>query len=157
VTKHREIERKFLVKALPSGWNRCSHARIEQGYLPTRAREFEVRLRNQDSRCFITIKSGRGRARLEEEIEIPRSRFAALWPLTRGARLSKTRYRISYRDKLIEVDVYQGRLRGLRTAEVEFDSKRESQSFQPPQWLGREVTGSGRYANQTLARRGGTR
>jgi CYTH domain-containing protein len=53
------------------------------------------------------------------------------------------------------VDVYREPHRGLITADIEFDSMRESRSFQPPDWLGRETTGSRQYANERLARRGG--
>jgi CYTH domain-containing protein len=50
-----------------------------------------------------------------------------------------------------EVDVYEGALAGLITAEVEFSSEEASSAFAPPGWLGREVTGDKRYANRALA------
>jgi CYTH domain-containing protein len=153
VGKHLEIERKFLVKSPPAGWQQQPHSRIRQGYFPIRAQELEIRLRRQDRRYFITIKTGHGRTRREEEIPIPRGRFAALWPLTRGARIAKTRYRIPFKRLTIEMDVYERPHRGLRTADIEFDSRRESKGFYPPEWLGREITGNPRYANRRLARR----
>jgi len=115
--------------------------------------ELEIRLRHKGRGHFITIKCGHGRSRLEEEIPIPRESFEALWPLTRGARISKTRYRIPHQNRIIEMDVYSGLHRGLLTADVEFDSKGESGRFRPPDWLGREITGDPRYTNRTLARR----
>ena len=36
-----------------------------------------------------------------------------------------------------EIDVYEGGLDGLRTAEVEFDSAQTAAQFTPPPWLGR--------------------
>ena len=54
--------------------------------------------------------------------------------------------------RIIELDVYNGRHRGLVTADVEFESERQSKTFVPPSWLAREITGSRSYANQTLAR-----
>ena len=42
----------------------------------------------------------------------------------------------------------------LLVAEVEFPSTEASEAFAPPAWLGREVTGDARYANQSLARYG---
>ena len=42
-------------------------------------------------------------------------------------------------------------LAGLVVAEVEFGSERQSRDFRPPAWLGEEVTGDRRYANQSLA------
>src|SRR5436190_15687709 len=103
-----EIERKYRVKALPHGWKSARPSRIRQGYFPLRGKQIEIRLRQKGSQYFITIKAGRGRVRLEEEIAISKKRFAALWPLVREASISKTRYRIPYKNNTIEVDVYEG-------------------------------------------------
>jgi adenylate cyclase len=151
---HLEIERKFLVERAPARWKRHASSLIVQGYFPVTGKELEVRLRRKGPQHFITIKVGRGRRRLEEEIEIPKSKFRALWPLTGTARISKRRYKIPCGGHTIEMDMYGGRHRGLITADVEFDSVRASRSFQPPDWLGREITGSRQYANEHLARRG---
>lgn len=147
---HLEIERKFLVKSLPPGWKRRPHSRIVQGYFPLASRQIEMRVRRKDNQRFITIKGGRGRVRLEEEIKIPGKQFDALWPLTRGC-ISKTRYRIPCQGKTIEMDVYDGRHRGLVTADIEFKSRGEAEKFQFPDWFGREVTGDWRFANEKLA------
>jgi CYTH domain-containing protein len=92
---------------------------------------------------------------LEEEIEIPESRFRVLWPLTRAARISKRRYKIPCDGHTIEMDIYQGPHRGLVTADIEFDSVPKSRAFETPEWLGREITGRREYANAVLARRQG--
>ncbi len=147
-----EIERKFLVNSLPPGWKATSGVPIRQGYFSLRDKEVEIRLREKSSKCFITIKAGRGRLRLEEEIAISRQRFKTLWPLVRGACVVKTRYELPYAGLTIELDIYHGRLRGLMTADVEFRSPRQAEVFEPPAWLGREITGNRRYANETLAR-----
>lgn len=153
MARHLEIERKFLVKRPPAGWKRGHSSQIVQGYFPMAGHDVEIRLRHKGSQHFITVKGGHGRRRLEEEIEIPESKFRSLWPLTRAARIAKRRYRIPCHGHTIEMDVYQGPHRGLVTADVEFDSVRGSRSFQPPKWLGREITGSRQYANEVLARR----
>ena len=150
---HLEIERKFLVKQPPVGWKRCASSSIVQGYFPTTSPDVEIRLRRQGSRHFLTIKGGHGRRRLEEEFEIPEPKFRSLWPLTHAARISKRRYKISFQGRTIEMDVYHGPHRGLVTAEIEFSSVRASRAFQPPEWLGREITGNGQYANSKLAQR----
>ncbi len=149
-----EIERKFLVKSLPPGWKATSGSPIRQGYFSLRDKHVEIRLRERSSKCFITIKAGRGRVRIEEEIAISRRRFETLWPLVREASVVKKRYRFPYAGREIEVDIYEGRHRGLMTAEVEFGSLRQAEAFEPPAWLGREITGHRRYANESLARSG---
>ena len=153
--KRLEIERKFLVEKPPPGWKRRASSEIVQGYFPLSSKELEIRLRRKGSKHFITIKGGRGRTRLEEEIQIPKRRFRALWPLTRPARISKRRYEIPCDGHTIEMDVYHGPHRGLVTADVEFASERESRAFRPPEWFGREITAKRQYANETLARKQG--
>jgi CYTH domain-containing protein len=152
MARHLEIERKFLVNRPPRGWKRHPSWQIVQGYFPVAGKNLEIRLRRKGSLHFITIKGGHGRRRLEEEIEIPGAKFRSLWPLTGRARISKRRYKIPCPGHTIEMDVYCGAHRGLITADVEFDSLRESRSFQPPDWLGREITGKRQYANEQLAR-----
>jgi CYTH domain-containing protein len=148
-----EIERKFLVGAVPPG----DHPRrgIEQGYLAVGADGVEVRVRRADASTTLTVKSGPGLVRVEEEMPIDERRFESLWRLTEGRRVVKTRYLVALADGLTaEVDEYHDALAGLVTAEVEFPTVEVSQAFTPPDWLGREVTGDERYANRTLALRG---
>ena len=148
-----ELERKFLVKSRPRGLRVVSASPIRQGYFYLRNKEVEIRLREKGPECFITIKAGRGRSRLEEEIHLSKRQFEKLWPLVRSACVIKTRYRIPYAGQTIELDIYKGRHRGLITAEVEFESRSKSESFQPPPWFGREITRNRHYANVSLAHR----
>jgi len=112
----------------------------------------EVRVRRRRGKAELTIKSGGGRARAEEEIAIEADRFERLWPLTEGRRIEKTRYEIDAGDgATIELDVYAGALDGLAVAEVEFDSDAAADAFDPPDWFGAEVTDDARYKNQRLA------
>jgi adenylate cyclase len=39
-------------------------------------------------------------------------------------------------------------------AEIEFGSEEEARAFEPPGWLGEDVTGDSRYLNETLATEG---
>jgi adenylate cyclase len=147
-----EIERKFLVEQVPDELSRYPSDEIEQGYLAVTDEGTEVRLRRYGTQMFITIKGGGDEARVEEEIELDPRRFDSLWPLTEGRRLGKRRYRIpAGGDLTIELDVYEGRLAGLVTAEVEFDSTRAAAAFEPPPWLRHEITDDPRYKNKRLA------
>jgi adenylate cyclase len=148
-----EVERKFVVLDRPSGLERHPHQRIEQGYLAVGEDGVEVRVRRRDDDdATLTVKSGPGLERVEEEIPIDARRFRNLWTLTDGRRLTKTRYLVPLDDGLAaEVDDYDGELAGLLTAEIEFPSVEASAEFQAPEWLGEEVTGDERYANRALA------
>jgi CYTH domain-containing protein len=146
-----EIERKFVLPAAPPDLGEHPAERIQQGYLAIAEDGVEVRVRRRGDATVLTVKSGPGEVRVEEELAIDERRFAALWALTAGRRLSKTRHRVPLGDLTVEVDVYDDRLAGLVTAEVEFPSPEASAHFVAPAWLGREVTNDRRYANQSLA------
>jgi adenylate cyclase len=152
VAAGREIERKFLVAAIPD--NPGPGTRIVQGYLPLTSEETELRIRRKGDKTVLTVKRGRGLDRGEVEVAISAEAFEALWPLTEGCRIEKTRYELPHGDATIELDEFGGELQGLLVAEVEFDSRQASELFQEPEWLGRDVTDDPAYANRTLAERG---
>jgi CYTH domain-containing protein len=147
----REIERKFLVRKLPD--NLASHApkEISQGYLVSMDDGLQVRLRKTGDKYSLTFKRGVGNVREEREVELTAEQFGALWPATEGKRLVKTRYEIPLGERVVEIDVYHGKHEGLVVAEVEFDAEEAAKDFQPPDWLGDDVTGDPRYSNQLLA------
>jgi CYTH domain-containing protein len=150
-----EVERKFVLSDPPPGLESQPHKRIEQGYLAVGEDGVEVRIRRSEGECTLTVKSAPGLVRVEEELPIDERRFEALWQLTAGRRVIKTRYLVPLDDELTaEVDDYAANLAGLLTAEVEFPSAEASAAFVPHDWLGREVTGDERYANRSLALRG---
>lgn len=147
-----EIERKFLVEEVPGGAS--GRRAIEQGYLAI-DEHGEVRLRRIGGRLLLTAKTGHGEVREEVEIPLSPGSFEELWELTEGRRVRKARHYVPLNGFLrAEVDVYEGDLEGLLTAEIEFASPEEARRFRPPSWLGAELTGDERYANQALATRG---
>jgi adenylate cyclase len=156
VSAGEEIERKFLgTGELPDDLDRYPSEEISQGYVAVADDGTEVRVRARGGDYTLTVKSGPARTRVEEEIEIDERRFEALWALTAGRRIEKRRYVIPAGDQLsIELDVYAGALDGLVTAEIEFDSADQADAFEPPPWIGSDVTGHGGYSNQSLAAHG---
>ena len=148
-----EIERKFLVDHHPELAD-AEPTKIDQGYLSLATGGAEVRLRRRGEALVLTVKSGAGRARDEEEIELDREQFDALWRLTEGRRLTKTRYVIPHGELEIELDVYAGELEGLMIAEVEFPDERTADAYEAPEWFAGEVTGKREYLNETLATEG---
>jgi adenylate cyclase len=148
---HREIERKFLVRQLPADLAAYPSAKISQGYLVSLDDGLQVRLRKAGDRYSLTYKRGAGNVREEREVELSAEQFEALWPATEGKRLVKTRYEIPLGERTVEIDLYHDRHEGLVVAEVEFDEEEAAKNFQPPDWLGDDVTGDPRYSNQLLA------
>jgi adenylate cyclase len=147
----REIERKFLIKRLPREILSSRHYQIKQGYLAAEIGGRHVRLRQRAKTAMLTFKVARGVGREEREVRLSAKQFAALWPATAGRRLRKVRYEVPCRNFTVEIDIYQGRNRGLVIAEVEFPDEASCLKFEPPPWFGREVTGETRYSNIRLA------
>lgn len=142
-----EIERKFLVDKLPDLEKACG-VYVLQGYV---ASEKETRLRIED--CVhrtLTIKSEGTLVREEHEVELSTTQFDTLW-LAVGPTLEKFRYCIPYNEYLIELSIYIGPLKGLVIAEIEFASEEEANNFEPPNWLGLDITEDKKYKNKNLA------
>lgn len=149
----QEIERKFLLNDLPPGFERAAGVEIDQGYLAAESRGRQVRLRRKGGAFYITVKSApNGFVRDELEVELSREQFEALWPMTAGWRLRKTRYDVPWEEFTVEIDLYAGLNEGLRVAEVEFDSDEQARAFQPPPWMGRDVSADPALSNRNLAR-----
>lgn len=149
-----EIERKFLVvsdawRALATG-----SALLKQGYLSS-GDNATVRVRSwDDNRAALTIKGGvQGISRAEYEYHIPIADARELLAMAVSNTIEKRRYEVPYGGLTWEVDVFEGRHRGLVLAEVELDS--EEQSVALPGWVGTEVTDDDRYYNASLARAAG--
>jgi adenylate cyclase len=145
-----EIERKWLVDALPEGFDSRRGASIRQGYVAL-TDDVEVRTREIDDRHVLTIKSTGELTREEVELPLSEADFERLWPLTAGRRIEKTRTVVELDGRSAEVDVYAGSLAPLRVVEVEFPSERDADAFVAPAWFGREVTRDAGYKNRSLA------
>ena len=148
-----EIERKFLVGPAAPNLSRHPSAFLRQGYLSV-GPSGEVRIRNADGHCTLTVKSHGGIAREECEVPISREQFEVLWPATHTRRVEKRRFALAHNGHTLHVDLYAGRLAGLATVEVEFDTIDEALGFDRPEWFGREVTKNECYRNSTLALQG---
>ncbi len=147
----REIERKFLVKRVPHELEKFPHDEITQGYLATESGGVQVRLRQKGGVRSLTYKRSIKNGREEREIRLSAEQFEALWPASAGRRLTKVRYEVPWKEHTIEIDVYGGRHDGLIVAEVEFADEKSCAAFEPPDWLGEDVTGKSRYSNVLLA------
>ena len=116
-----------------------------------------VRIRIKGDRGYLTIKGKSvGISRNEYEYEIPVNEAGEmLAELCEKPLIEKLRYTIRYRGFLWEVDEFGGENAGLVVAEIELAD--ETQKFDQPGWVGREVSGDRRYYNVSLARNPWTR
>ncbi len=147
----QEIERKFLV--VGDFKNEATQAtEIKQGYL-CGGSGVTVRARLRGDKGYITIKGKRqagGISRFEWEKEITAEEAIALLRLAEGGLIEKTRYLVPNTDgkHTWEVDVFHGDNEGLIVAEIEMAD--ENDTFDRPDWLGKEVSDDHRYYNSQL-------
>lgn len=145
-----EIERKFLVD--PEKWahyNQPEGTVFKQGYLVNEKGK-TVRIRMAGDSGFITIKGAtNGFTRNEYEYEIPKADALELLEKFSLNVVSKTRYCVTFKGKVWEIDVFEGDNAGLIVAEIELDNEHET--FEKPEFLLQEVTSDARYYNSKLS------
>lgn len=146
-----EIERKYLVNK--EKWNLVEKPKrniIKQGYILTDPNK-TIRVRLKNTKGYITIKGlSVGATRQEFEYEIPRNDAEQLLEKFSVSNLEKIRYEILYKGKLWEVDEFLGDNLGLIIAEIELNS--ESEIFELPNWIEKEVTSEQKYYNSNLSK-----
>lgn len=145
-----EIERKFLVK--DDSYKRLARgsSRIRQGYLSS-GKGKTIRVRLRDDKGYLTIKGPSldgGLSRYEFEKEITMDEALSLFRLCEPGIIDKTRYLVESGRHTFEVDEFYGDNEGLVMAEVELASPDET--YEKPDFIGREVTGDRRFYNSHL-------
>jgi len=154
-----EIERKFLVTDDSYTAEASAVFGLKQGYLSrdinrtVRVRTLEVkRSKTWDSfyrTAYITVKGLTvGCSRPEFEYEVPYADGIAMLELCDSKVIEKTRYVISKENCMWEVDEFHGTDQGLVIAEIELTN--ETDQFELPSWVGKEVTGNILYYNSNM-------
>ncbi len=147
-----EIERKFLIVSDKYKEQAYKKTRIVQGFLNTQ-KERTVRVRIKGKEAYITIKgipNKEGTSRFEWEKKIAVEEAEQLIELCEPNLIEKIRYEIKVGNHIFEVDEFSAENEGLIIAEIELYE--ENESFEKPDWLGKEVTGDIRYYNSQLSR-----
>ena len=136
-----EIERKFLITSpeqFPFDPKEFSSRQIEQGYLCISP---VVRIRRDNDDYFLTYKSKGLMVREEYNLPLTAEAYAHLRAKADGRIITKTRYVIPLENGLtLELDIFHGDLAPLILAEIEFPDEQSARAYQPPKWLGEDVT-----------------
>lgn len=146
-----EIERKYKAKNTTFLNETKISFKINQGYLNSSA-ERTVRVRTKGNKGFLTIKGKSnltGTTRFEWEKEIPFDEAIELLKLCEDFIIEKTRYIVIYDNKTFEIDVFEGKNKGLIIVEVELENEKETINL--PDWIGEEVTGNIKYYNSYIS------
>ena len=147
-----EIERKFLIVSDKYKDQAYKKTRMVQGFLNTN-KERTVRVRIKGKEAYIAIKgisNKEGTSRFEWEKKIAVEEAEQLIELCEPNLIEKIRYEIKVGNHIFEVDEFSAENEGLIIAEIELSE--ENESFEKPDWLGKEVTGDIRYYNSQLSR-----
>jgi len=148
--KNIETERKFLV--IRNAWKKVNKPLGQayyQGYLCIDIKK-TIRVRLTGTTGFITIKGkAMGNSRPEYEYLIPRLEAKEILQLFTKNLIEKTRYKIQHKKLFWEVDEFHGENAGLILAEIELNE--ENETFEKPNWVGKEVSGDKRYYNAYLS------
>ena len=84
-----EIERKYLIRDLPAGYDRYPSHSIEQAYICTGP---VIRIRRQDDSYILTCKGGGMMSREELNLPMSAEAFAKLLPKAEGNVIQKKRF-----------------------------------------------------------------
>ncbi|MBE7026885.1 MAG: CYTH domain-containing protein [Ruminococcaceae bacterium] len=146
-----EIERKFLVEAFDTTLAE-SCAKIIQGYVFS-SNEKAVRVRIYNDKAYVTIKYRKSDvSRGEFEYEIPyQDALDLIDNACNNEVVEKIRYIYFYKGKKWEIDVFEGKNKGLILAEIELES--EYEEFEIPEFIDDEVTNQKEYSNHNLAKK----
>lgn len=146
-----EIERKFLISALPEHLSDYPCHKIEQAYLCT---DPVIRIRRQDNSYILTYKSEGMLSHEECNLPLTADAYEHLKPKADGILISKRRYCIPFGKHTIELDIFEGETAPLILAEVEFPTVEEAEAFLPPEWFAEDVTYCQQYHNSYISRHG---
>lgn len=156
----QEIERKWLIQKDKIPYNLEDNSvyqyEIKQTYLCFDP-EMRVRDYNNGKSYEFTMKtnmSNDGLIRDETNLDITKEQYENLIKKQEGTTIYKTRYQFYAEGQIIAIDVFHGELDGLVYMEIEFANKEESDRYQEPDWIIKDVTSDIRYKNGYLARYG---
>lgn len=136
-----EIEKTYLAKNIPKGLKNCKSIEIIDIYIPSSAENPKLRIRKKGNEYEITKKmilDNDPSKQKEETIKITGQEFDDF--KTFAKQIHKLRYYLDYTGKTAEIDVFLGALKGLIVVEFEFNSEKEKDSFEMPDFCLADVT-----------------
>jgi CYTH domain-containing protein len=137
-----EIELTFLVASLPD-LTGCKRRKMRDMYFPAGVTHPVLRIRQKGDTFEFTKKTqldpNDASTQREENVDLTKAEYDALAQGS-GKEVIKTRYFYPYRGVTLEIDIFEGELRGLVLVDVEFDSKAARDSFVKPDFCTTDVT-----------------
>jgi len=143
INKMIELEKTYLAKEIPKELKDCKYKEIIDIYIPKDKNHPSLRIRKYGGRYVITKKEpsedGDASKQLEQTIVLREDEFKEFMKLE-GKKTHKIRYQYNYKDRIAEIDVFQGSLKGLIVVDFEFETEEEKNSFEIPDFCLADVT-----------------
>lgn len=155
--KNMEIEKKYLIKSIPDNLDNYKHYDIEQAYVSAspaiRVRKKGVYSDGNLSLTYILTVKGKGLIKREEfELTLEKNEYENLLKKAEGNVITKCRYLIPLTEGLsLELDIFGGIFQGLVMGEIEFPDEDSAKKYNPPAFIGREVTLDERFHNSVMS------
>lgn len=138
-----EIEKTYLLKYLPEGYEKFPSKEIIDSYIPGDVAHPNMRLRKSGSKLELTkkqpVEGNDSSHQLEQTIKLSEIEYAALDKINSKV-VSKIRYQYPYFGLTAEIDIFQGELKGLVVVDFEFNTLDERDSFVMPDFCLADVT-----------------
>ncbi len=176
-----EIEKKFTVEKIPFDLKCYPFHAIEQGYLNVRPairvrREDDIYYMTYkgapEDMADVAGKGG-GIGQTEYNMPLDKKSYDHLSAKADGNFIVKKRYLIPLNDNAfdeaflaeneglsesikkgdikIELDIFEGKFKGLILAEVEFPSEEAARAYRAADWFKEDVTGNPKYSNSHMS------
>ncbi|MDP3093596.1 MAG: hypothetical protein Q8N16_02420 [bacterium] len=149
-----ELERTFLAKRLPEGFEKSNSTEIIDIYIPASAEHPVLRIRKRGDSFEMTKKmplAGTDSSEQHEQtIFLSETEYQELSRI-KGKRFRKIRHYYNFENRTAEIDVYKDDLEGLVAVDFEFDSSEKKNSFQMPDFCLADVTQEKAFAGGILA------
>ncbi len=149
-----EKEKSYLLKYLPKDLDISSGKEVIDLYIPVESEHPILRIRKKGENIEITKKYYPDPTRMEEAIEQTIPLTASEYKTLSGVeskRLSKMRFKYSYKGLTIVIDVFRDNLAGLVLAEIEYENESDLTGIELPDFFLAPVKGDDNFGGGKLA------
>ena len=148
-----ELEKTYLIKYLPEGFDISSFKEIKDIYIPKEIEHSILRIRQKGDKYEITKKEPvqglDSSEQYEHTIFLTKEEFLALEQV-QGKKIRKIRYYYNHKGIQAEIDIFQDDLLGLVLVDFEFAKKEDKDNFEIPEFCLVDVTQDKYFAGGML-------
>lgn len=148
-----ELEKTYLAKYLPEGFEHSLSKEIKDLYIPKEAEHPILRIRQKGDNYEITkkqpVQGNDSSEQYEYTISLTKEEFSALEQIP-CKKVRKIRYYYDHQKIHAEIDVFQDELLGLVLVDFEFAEVKDKDNFEMPEFCLADVTQDKYFAGGML-------